>query len=68
MLNRLLLSSIFILTAFVLSACGGGSSSPTTSTPAAATTYTIGGTVTGLTSGSLVLQNNGGDALTDLPP
>jgi DNA-binding beta-propeller fold protein YncE len=39
-----------------LTACGGGGSS----TP----TYTVGGTVSGLTSGSLVLKNNGGDALT----
>ena len=38
-----------------LTACGGGSSTPT---------YTVGGTVSGLTSGSLVLKNNGGDALT----
>jgi large repetitive protein len=29
----------------------------------ALTTFTIGGAVTGLTSGSVVLQNNGGDAL-----
>ena len=35
--------------------CGGGSSTPT---------YTIGGTVSGLTSGSLVLKNNNGDDLT----
>jgi hypothetical protein len=40
----------------LLTACGGGGSS----TP----TYTVGGTVSGLTSGSLVLKNNGGDALT----
>ena len=40
-----------------LSACGGGGGS---STP----TYTIGGTVSGLTSGTLVLKNNNGDDLT----
>ena len=39
-----------------LTACGGGGSS----TP----TYTVGGTVSGLTSGSLVLKNNTGDDLT----
>ena len=39
-----------------LTACGGGGSS----TP----TYTVGGTVSGLTSGSLVLKNNAGDDLT----
>jgi 6-phosphogluconolactonase len=45
----------------VLTACGGGS---TTSTPMTTSTYTIGGTVTGLPSGSgLVLQNNAGDDL-----
>jgi YVTN family beta-propeller protein len=38
-----------------LTACGGGSSNPT---------YTVGGTVSGLTSGSLVLKNNNGDDLT----
>jgi len=43
----------------VLTACGGGSSSPA---PMTASTYTIGGSVTGLPSGSgLVLQNNAGD-------
>ena len=36
---------------------------PTTTTTTA-TTYTIGGTITGLTSGSLILQNNSGDAIT----
>ena len=43
-----------ILSLFLLSSCGGGSSSPT---------YTVGGTVSGLTSGSLVLKNNTGDDL-----
>jgi hypothetical protein len=51
----------------VLTACGGGSSSPapmTTPTPMTTSTYTIGGTVTGLPSGLvLVLQNNAGDDL-----
>jgi hypothetical protein len=37
---------------------------PITTTPTSATTYTIGGTISGLTSGSLVLQNNSGDNLT----
>ena len=45
--------------AFMLSGCGGGSSS----TPAAATTYTIGGAVSGLASGtSFTIQNNGTDS------
>src|SRR5882762_4266311 len=41
---------------------GGGASSPPPPPPAA--TYTVGGTVTGLSGSGLVLQNNGGD---DLP-
>ncbi len=51
----LLLATVFILG---LSACGGGSGG---STPAA--TYTVDVTVSGLTGGGLVLQNNGGDDL-----
>jgi hypothetical protein len=51
------------LTLCLLGACGGGggSSGGAIATPPA--TYTIGGTVTGLT-GSVTLQNNGGDRLT----
>ena len=41
--------------AVMLVSCGGGSGTPT---------YTVGGTVSGLTSGSLVLKNNNGDDLT----
>jgi hypothetical protein len=52
------LTLIFILC--LLSSCGGGSSTPTT-------TYTIGGTVSGLTSDSLVLKNNNGDDLAITP-
>jgi uncharacterized repeat protein (TIGR03803 family) len=45
----------------ILSGCGGGGSQPSSPPP----TYTVGGTVTGLsTSASLVLSNNGGDATT----
>ena len=49
----------------VLTACGGGGSSPAPAEmPMTSSTYTIGGTVTGLPSGSsLVLQNNAGDDL-----
>jgi 6-phosphogluconolactonase len=44
-----------------VAACGGVGSSPPTMT----TTYSIGGTVSGMDAGqSLVLQNNGGDSLT----
>jgi hypothetical protein len=46
----------------LLAACGGGGGG--SSTPAPASTYTVGGSITGLTSGTLILINNGGDALT----
>jgi hypothetical protein len=42
----------------------GTSVPPTAPVPPAAPTYTISGTLTGLTSGSIVVKNNGGDALT----
>lgn len=45
--------------AVLLTGCGGSSTSGTTSP----TTYSVGGTVQGL-SGTVVLQNNGGDNLT----
>ena len=51
--------SLFHLLALtcLISACGGGSSNP----PPPPLTYTVGGTVTGLSAGdSLVLQQNGG--------
>jgi len=41
-----------------LVACGGGGGGPGSTFVAA---YTLGGTVSGLTSGGLVLRNNGGD-------
>ena len=44
-----------VVSAVMLVSCGGGSGTPT---------YTVGGTVSGLTSGSLVLKNNNGDDLT----
>jgi hypothetical protein len=47
---------IFAL-AFAMVSCGGDGGGP-------APTYTVGGTVSGLTSGSLVLKNNNGDELT----
>ena len=47
--------------ALSLAACSGGVSN--TDTTAAVTTFTVGGTVTGLSGAGLVLQNNGGDDL-----
>ena len=45
-----------------LTACGGGGGGSTP--PAAPTSFTVGGSITGLTSGGLVLRNSGGDDLT----
>jgi YVTN family beta-propeller protein len=50
----LYISWFWVLFATVLISCSGGGTY----------TYTVGGTVSGLTAGSLVLKNNGGDALT----
>jgi sugar lactone lactonase YvrE len=56
----------------LLNACGGGSSSPSSSstppasastTPPAAASYSIGGNLSGLTSGTLSLLDNGADTL-----
>jgi hypothetical protein len=47
---------------FFLTGCGGGG--VPTGTPPPATTYTIGGTVSGLSGTGLVLQDNGGNNLT----
>jgi Beta-propeller repeat len=54
----ILKSGLFLYLATLLISCGGGNESSPTAT------YTIGGTVSGLTSGSLVLKNNDGDTLT----
>lgn len=48
--------------ALALSACGGGGSGANDDDPGP-TTFTIGGTVAGLTRVGLSLRNNGGDAL-----
>ncbi len=50
----LVIALLFLSLAAVMTGCGGDGGT---------TTYTIGGTVSGL-SGTLVLQNNGGDDLT----
>ncbi len=62
MTSRCLGLMAVILGSLSFSACGGGSS--TTTTPPPPATYTIGGTVTGLSGTGLVLQDNGGDNLT----
>lgn len=50
-----------LLATLTLVACGGGGGS--SSPPASPPTYTIGGTVSGLTGAGLVLRNIGGDDL-----
>jgi environmental stress-induced protein Ves len=63
---RLLALSVVIGTALSFSACGGGSMGGVQSTGGnhpPPTTYTIGGTIAGLTATGLVLQNNSGDNL-----
>ena len=60
-LRRTALIAVPLIAAAILVACGGGSGG--TTPPPPAPTYTVGGTVTGL-SGSLVLQNNAGNDAT----
>ena len=63
--NTLHFFHVFLFTV-LLSACGGGGSNPSPAPlplPPPGSTYTIGGTVSGLTGAGLVLQNNGGDNL-----
>jgi sugar lactone lactonase YvrE len=53
------------LAAVMLTACGGGGGGGSgTTTPPPASTYTIGGTVTGLAASGLTLDDNGADTLT----
>ena len=51
------------LVALALAACGGGGGGGSSSPPPPPTTYSIGGSVTGLSGAGLVLQDNGGDNL-----
>ncbi|GBD99378.1 tyramine oxidase [bacterium BMS3Abin07] len=53
------IATVLLSIAVVITGCGGGGGGSSSSTP----TYTVGGTVSGL-SGTVVLQNNGGDGLT----
>jgi len=59
--KRLCVIAIAAAAFFYVEGCGGGAS-PTVTVPPA-TTYTIGGTVSGLAGAGLVLQDNGGNNL-----
>src|ERR1039457_3508675 len=54
------ISMLLAVASITVSGCGGNGKS----TSSAPVTYTVGGTVTGLTGTELVLQNNGGNNLT----
>ena len=56
-------STMLAMAGSIVIGCGGGGASGGGSTPPPATTYSIGGTVTGLTATGLVLQNNSGNNL-----
>lgn len=61
-----LLSSVQPLSVLLLAACSGGGSGTSSSAPSTppAVTYSVGGTLTGLTTGnSIILTNNGSDNL-----
>ncbi len=51
------------IAALALAACGGGGGGGGGNSPPPPTTYSIGGSVTGLSGTGLVLQDNGGDNL-----
>jgi|HubBroStandDraft_6_1064221.scaffolds.fasta_scaffold00079_48 hypothetical protein len=63
MKSRTFLLVVMALASLSFSACSSNSSPTTTTPPPPATTYTIAGTVSGLTGTGLVLQDNGGDNL-----
>ncbi|MGA8221852.1 MAG: hypothetical protein WB780_09395, partial [Candidatus Acidiferrales bacterium] len=53
---------LLVVMSLSVSACGGGGTTGTTPPPPSST-YTIGGTVSGLSGTGLILQNNGGNNL-----
>jgi hypothetical protein len=57
--NRLAVFTLLSISLIAAVGCGGGKSTPT-----APATYTVGGSITGLTGTGLVLQNSGGSNLT----
>ena len=57
--NRFGVIMLSVMALITVVGCGSGNS-----TSPQSATYTIGGTVTGLTGAGLVLQDNGGDNLT----
>jgi len=59
-ITKTTISLIFLI---LICSCGGGGGSTSSYTPPAST-YTVGGTISGLASGTLTLKNNGSDALT----
>ena len=59
-MSRFAVFTLFATALMSVAGCGGGGSS----TPTPPATYTIGGTISGLTSSGLVLQDNGADNFT----
>ncbi len=57
-------ASLIFLSALLTACGGGGDSAATTSPPPPTSSYTIGGSISGLTGSGLVLQDNAGNNLT----
>ena len=54
-------ASLIFLSALLTACGGGGGSAATTSPPPPTSSYTIGGSISGLTGSGLVLQDNAGN-------